>query len=145
MAELPPPFFSEPARALHVEADDEAFTGPGRLGRETAAATIARDDRAMADTLGRAWRSGAPDEMLSGLLVTYASAHELDESEVKAIASATRFAATVPQQARVNEVKLLGEVAPRIAEPLGQALARAQNDEEPCWCASCIAATASLN
>lgn len=145
MSELPPPFFSEPARALHVDAGDEAFTGPSRLAREAAAATVVRDDRAIADALGRAWRSGAPDEMLAGLLITYASAHELDPEEVEAIAAAARFVPIVPAEVRGDAVALLGEVARSVAEPLGAALATAQEDEEPCWCAACIAEAASLN
>src|SRR4051794_34589501 len=104
MSELPPPFFSEPARVLHVDADDDAFTGPSRLAREAAAATVVRNDSAIADALGRAWRSGAPDEMLVGVLITYASAHELDSDEVRAVAAVARLVPVVLVDARADEI-----------------------------------------
>jgi hypothetical protein len=151
MSELPPPFFSEPARALHVDAVDDDFTGPVRLAREAAAATVCRDDGAMADVLGRAWRSGAPDELLADELLadalcSYATAHELDLEEARAIASVARFVPAVPGAvANRRDVELLGAVAARVSDPLGRALATAQDDEEPCWCPSCIAEAAALN
>jgi hypothetical protein len=145
MSDLPPSFFSDPARTLHVDPGDAAFTGPSRLAREAAAATAAGDRAAMADVLGRAWRSGAPPEVLDGTLTSYAMAEDLDEDDVRAIARTSRFMPTVPRAQRVDDVALLADVAVHVAEPLGQALASAQEDDEPCWCAACVAEAAALN
>jgi hypothetical protein len=145
MAELPPPFFSEPACGMHLAEDDPSFTGPDRLAREAAAATLLRDDRAMADALSRARRSGAPDRLLSTMLANYASAHELESNETRAIAVTTRFVSVSPVRGRVTRLAVLGEIATRIVEPIGRALATAQADDDPCRCPKCIAQTASLN
>jgi hypothetical protein len=144
MPELPPPFFSEPARALHLDAGSDAFTGPARLAREAAAATVDRDDGVMADILGRAWRSGASEEVLATALCSYASAHELDWEEARAIASVARFV-PAPGTGWGDNVALLGLVAASVTQPLDDALAAVQGDEEPCWCLACIAEAASLN
>jgi hypothetical protein len=144
MSSLPPPFFSQPARVLHVKAGDAAFTGPDRLAREAAAVTLARNDRALADTLGRAWRSGAPDELLDRVLTTYAHAHTLDSRELRAVAIAARFVTVGPLESR-DEIALLGRIASRITKPLKAALGSAQDKKKPCSCAACIAEAASLN
>jgi hypothetical protein len=145
MSQLPPPFFSEPARALHVDATDDAFTGPDRLARETAAVTVTRNDAVMADTLGRGWRSGAPDELLAGLLMTYASAHHLDPDEARAIAAAAHFVRAALVEGHQDPVSLLHYVGACVAGAIGEALSTVQADDEPCWCAACIAQAASLN
>lgn len=145
MSDLPPPFFSEPARALHVETSDDAYTGPDRLARETAIVTVNRDDSAMAEALGRGWRSGAPEELLTGLLTTYACAHGLGPEEMRAIAAAARFVPAPAGRTADNHVDLLRRVGSAVMSPLSEALASVQEDHEPCWCPACIAEAASLN
>ena len=75
----------------------------------------------------------------------YASAHELCWDEAKAIESMSHFVASVPADPNDAPVELLQLVVLSITQPLGEALAAAQGDEEPCWCAACIAEAAALN
>jgi hypothetical protein len=145
MRDLPPPFFSQPVLALHIADDSDAFTGPGRLAREAAAVTADRDDLALAETLARAWRSGAPEELLTSLLTNYASAHELEPPEAHAIDAAAHFAPAGQARIRPGDLDLLNEVVVHVAEPLGTALSDAQQDQDPCWCEACIAQVAALN
>jgi hypothetical protein len=145
MPELPPAFFSDPACALRLGEHDRSFTGPDRLAREAAAATLSRDDDALADALRRAWRSGVPKDLLATVLANYSCAHELESDDALAIAVAARFIALAPTYGGFSDLALLGEIASRIAEPMGQALVAAQQDDSPCWCPTCIARAASLN
>src|SRR4051794_36157328 len=87
MSDTPPPFYSDPARLVALAPDDADYTGPDRLAREAAEATVERDDAALAACLGRAWRSGAPEELLGQVLGSYACAHDLAPDDARAIES----------------------------------------------------------
>ena len=145
MRDLPLPFHTDPARALALGPDDARFTGPDRLAREVAEATVDRDDVALAMTLSRAWRSGAPDELLEDVLCSYARAHELDGETLAAIDTLARFAPAGGDLPLGTEYALLAALRERALSGLQAALEAAQDADEPCWCVACVAEAAELN
>jgi hypothetical protein len=126
---------------IGLDPDDDDYTC---FGRETAAVTLNRDDVAMAETLSRAWRSGAPEEVLTMAIATYASAHDMDPDEVVAIDNAAH-AVTVHGNDGGLHPRLTQAVHFAAVEGVGDALVSAQNDEEPCFCGDCIAEVAARN
>ena len=141
----PPTFYTDPARALlALNHPDPRFTGPDRLAREIAEATIERDDEQVAASLGRAWRSGAPEELLESNLSSYASVHGLGADEAAAIMAASRFVTTTGDE-EIEPCELFRPLVAIVPDLLGGALAAAQGDEDPCWCPLCIGELAALN
>ena len=94
----------------------------------------------MGDLLGRAWRSGAPEQLLGYVLDSYVVAHGLDPAEAGAITSLAQFVATEADAQR--SVDVLEAVSAAVLPALEEALVAIQGDEEPCWCPACIARAA---
>jgi hypothetical protein len=145
MSESPPPFFGDPVSAcLAIDEQDPGFTGPDRLARESAVHTITADDAGLSRTLGRAWRSGAPGEVLSEKLADYATALDLSNDTVEAIENASRFYAVVPTDAE-QLLALMSALAEPVKASVYAALVEAAQEEEVCVCPACIARVAGLN
>ena len=144
MSELPPPFYADPTRALlALEPGHPDFVGPADFARRSAVHVLRRNDAAMAELLYRAWRSGAPDELLDRALLTYAGVHELDPDEAEAVYDAARlFLLDDRAQARLPLVTALRDGVGRGVE---ECLTAVQGEDEPCRCPACIAEAAGLN
>ena len=140
-----PLFHNDPVRrVLELCIADRDYTGPRRLATEIATATLRRNDVAVADTLRRAWRSGAPDDLLETTLSTYASAHDLDCQEAQAIAAMSQLVALAGAGEAPRNPHRYGELAVRVSTSISDALASAQR-EDSCCCPACIAEASALN
>jgi hypothetical protein len=145
MTSLPPTFYSDPVRSLlAVDPDDTEYLAPDRLASEAAIMTLRRDDACMGELLGRAWRSGAPEDLLGHVLGGYVAAHGLDGDEARTIHSLAHFVPARAAHGRAG-IDLVNAVSTTVPALLEEALATFQGDEEPCWCPACIAEAAALN
>lgn len=143
----PPVFMADPRRTLlNISFGHPDYTGPERLAWETRTCTIRRNDDRLAATIGRAWRSGAPESLIDSILTMYAAAHGLDQYERDAIINASRFALArqLPEPSR-RSVRLMGATGAAVVPRVHNALVDAQDACEPCACPACVAEVAGVN
>jgi hypothetical protein len=143
----PPVFIADPRRTLlAIPFGHPDYAGPERVAWETRTSALRRNDDRLAATIGRAWRSGAPESLIDSILTMYAAAHGLDQDDRDAIVNASRFApARQHPDASRRSVRLMRAIEAAVLPRVYDALADAQEDCEPCACPACVAEVAGLN
>lgn len=145
MSATPPPFYTDRASALvALEPDDAEFTGPDRLVRELAECILTEDDVRVTSVLRRAWRSGAPDEVIGSALYDFVVAVGISDEEAMTIANASRLIPLGDEPAE-KALQLMDVIQDEVMGQVTGALVAVQETNEPCMCPACIAKLAELN